>query len=140
MMSGATVRVLGPNPELGLTTVTTLIEADDDTLASPRLSRSGAHGFVTGRPERYHTPLVPGGVAVTPTQRTWRRTLPTRVPATRGSWPRHLSLWSRPTAPAQNWYLATCLLRRAAMPLRLQAEHWPRAVTKVVRPAQEALP
>ena len=38
-----------------------------------------------------------------------------------------------------NWYLATCLLRRAAVPFRFQDEHWPEAVAELVRHAREAL-
>jgi aminoglycoside phosphotransferase (APT) family kinase protein len=41
--------------------------------------------------------------------------------------------------PGLDWYLATCLLRRAAVPFRFQDEHWPQAVTELVRLAREAL-
>ena len=37
------------------------------------------------------------------------------------------------------WHLATCLLRRAAVPFRFQDEHWPEASTALVHLAQEVV-
>lgn len=37
------------------------------------------------------------------------------------------------------WYLSTCLLRRAAVPFRFQDEHWPEASTELVHLAREVL-
>ncbi|HET7195177.1 MAG TPA: hypothetical protein VFI99_09320 [Nocardioides sp.] len=37
------------------------------------------------------------------------------------------------------WYLATCLLRRAAVPFRFQDEHWPEASTALVHLAREVV-
>jgi len=39
--------------------------------------------------------------------------------------------------PGLEWYLSTCLLRRAAVPFRFQDEHWPEATTELVHLARE---
>jgi len=44
---------------------------------------------------------------------------------------------SRP--PDLDWYLAACLLRRAAVPFRFQDQRWPEATTALVRLARDAL-
>ena len=41
--------------------------------------------------------------------------------------------------PGLEWYLSTCLLRRAAVPFRFQDEHWPEASTELVHLAREVL-
>jgi hypothetical protein len=41
--------------------------------------------------------------------------------------------------PSLEWYLATCLLRRAWVPFRFQDEHWPEASTALVHLAREVL-
>jgi hypothetical protein len=41
--------------------------------------------------------------------------------------------------PGLEWYLSTCLLRRAAVPFRFQDEHWPEASTALVHLAREVL-
>ncbi|MFL6003013.1 MAG: hypothetical protein ACJ72P_09420 [Nocardioides sp.] len=44
------------------------------------------------------------------------------------------------TSPAGlEWYLATCLLRRAAVPFRFQDEHWPEASAALVHLAREVI-
>lgn len=40
---------------------------------------------------------------------------------------------------ALEWYLATCLLRRAAVPFRFQDEHWPEASAALVHLAREVI-
>ncbi len=41
--------------------------------------------------------------------------------------------------PGLEWYLSTCLLRRASVPFRFQDEHWPEASTELVHLAREVL-
>ena len=41
--------------------------------------------------------------------------------------------------PGLDWYLSTCLLRRASVPFRFQDEHWPEASTALVHLAREVL-
>lgn len=61
--------VLGPAPEFGPTTAAALIGAADHTTRLAAAHAAGAHAFVAELPEGYHTPLGPGGVALTPSQR-----------------------------------------------------------------------
>jgi hypothetical protein len=69
MSTGTAGAVLGPAPELGPTTAAALIGAADDTTRLAAAHAAGAHAFVAELPEGYHTPLGPGGVALTPSQR-----------------------------------------------------------------------
>jgi hypothetical protein len=69
MMTGTAGAVLGPAPELGPTTAAALIGAADHTTRLAAAHAAGAHAFVAELPEGYHTPLGPGGVTLTPSQR-----------------------------------------------------------------------